>query len=69
MSARDGFILGCRLLAIYLLIQSIAGALQGYVYAEYMQQIQMLGHYGGDSEYPFAYLVVPTVNFFSALML
>ena len=70
MSARDGFVLGCRLLANYLLIQSIAGALQGYVYFGYMQQqFQLMGHYSGDSEHPFAYLVAPAVNFFSALML
>src|SRR5688500_15327414 len=70
MSARDGFILGCRLLAIYLLIQAITQALQGYVYLVYMhEQFQLMGRYSDDTEQPFAYLALPTVYFFSALVL
>ena len=71
MSARDGFVLGCRLLAIYLLIQAIGGALHGSIYAGYVQeQFQLMRQYdGGDPGSSIAYLAIPTINFFSALLL
>jgi hypothetical protein len=70
MSAREGFVLGCRLLAIYFLVNAIVGALQGYIYSDLMyQQFALMEPSGKRAESSLAYLSIPTVNFFSALLL
>jgi hypothetical protein len=53
------------------LIHAIGGAVHGAIYAGYMQeQFQMMRHYyGGEPSSDIAYLAIPTVNFFSALLL
>ena len=64
MSARDGFVLGCRLLAIYFLVDGIVNVIHQLVYT--------MGLDPGRESTPYLYLpnmAVPTIYIFSALLL